>query len=240
MIEKMLTIFLEFPIFTMNIFSILNDHSKRHHCPICKKNFTRKFDLQRHNRIHSGDRRYICVWSGCGKSFMQRSALNIHSRIHTNERPYHCPEFGCNKSFKDVSRRIPNWPQSSESNDLLFRVPLWVATDRLTTTWNHIDVHIVNSLFQEKFSKQHMKKSVNQISLISNLSSFKWFYMLWPNTRNLIIRRIGALVPDIIVLLCLFIVKFLWSRQSSYWARQLWPYLLNIDLLNLSSYIHPM
>ncbi|KAJ2901634.1 Zinc finger protein with KRAB and SCAN domains 3 [Zalerion maritima] len=74
---------------------------KQYSCSTCPKSFTRRSDLARHERIHSGVRPHACEHPGCGKRFIQRSALTVHVRVHTGEKPHMCEH--CSKTFSDSS-----------------------------------------------------------------------------------------------------------------------------------------
>lgn len=100
---------------------------KLHSCNICCKTFPSRSTLERHYPSHTGERPFLCSYSGCGMSFVTGSnarkherykheprlytcsecdkafpflsELNKHFRSHTGEQPFTCSHTGCDKSF---------------------------------------------------------------------------------------------------------------------------------------------
>ncbi|XP_043269553.1 zinc finger protein 236-like isoform X2 [Venturia canescens] len=64
-------------------------------CDICGKVFMKPCQVERHKRIHTGERPYKCEL--CDKSFAQKATLQMHQKAHTGDRPHPCPH--CDYSF---------------------------------------------------------------------------------------------------------------------------------------------
>ncbi|XP_039389832.1 neurotrophin receptor-interacting factor homolog [Mauremys reevesii] len=75
---------------------------KPFHCPVCEKSFRLQSNLIVHHRTHTGERPYQC--GECGRTFSQSSSLRTHSKIHLDQKPYVCSV--CSKSFHHNSNLV--------------------------------------------------------------------------------------------------------------------------------------
>ncbi|CAG9761433.1 unnamed protein product [Ceutorhynchus assimilis] len=68
---------------------------KRYRCDICNKEFAKLGDVERHTRVHTGEKPAEC--NICHKRFQQHHNLTKHLLIHLHVKPFLCEI--CNKKF---------------------------------------------------------------------------------------------------------------------------------------------
>ncbi|XP_020496250.2 zinc finger protein 665-like [Labrus bergylta] len=66
-----------------------------HECAECGKTFKMKCILNKHMKVHTGEKPFSCL--KCGKRFTRKHGLTTHMISHTGEKPFSCSE--CGKRF---------------------------------------------------------------------------------------------------------------------------------------------
>ncbi|XP_041635063.1 early growth response protein 4-like [Cheilinus undulatus] len=67
----------------------------------CERRFSRSDELNRHVRIHTGQKPFTCTI--CARSFSRSDHLTTHTRTHTGEKPFSCDV--CGKRFARSDER---------------------------------------------------------------------------------------------------------------------------------------
>ncbi|KAF9425529.1 hypothetical protein BGZ76_003199 [Entomortierella beljakovae] len=87
--------------------STLKNATRPHPCDKCNKTFSRRYNLQQHEKTHEQSvRPYICPDKSCGKSFIRSADLERHKRIHSGEKPFTCRYGNCGEIFARTEARL--------------------------------------------------------------------------------------------------------------------------------------
>ncbi|XP_013385470.1 transcription factor IIIA-like [Lingula anatina] len=76
------------------------DHVKVHTCSTCKKTFTRKEWLRKHEAVHSGERDlFACPYDNCPRSYLDMRNLTHHLKSYHDGKRFPCTQTGCSRTF---------------------------------------------------------------------------------------------------------------------------------------------
>ena len=91
-------------------------------CAVCGKSVARA-GYARHQRTHTGVKKYACAAQNCGKSFSRADALKTHTRFHRSDGAHVCAI--CNRAFvqpHDLDRHRKSHERRGEHRDALARI----------------------------------------------------------------------------------------------------------------------
>ena len=108
-------------------------------CTDCKKGFSSRFKLSRHQLIHGGERQYSCTI--CDRSFHRKDHLKNHLQIHEPTKQYKCDRSDCGKEYNSyMSYRRHCAFHSAEEGDLQCKFCFKMFEDKTELIY-HLKVH---------------------------------------------------------------------------------------------------
>ena len=103
-------------------------------CKECSIVFDKKWSMNVHIRVHTGDRSYVCEVPECGANFARPQNLWRHHKTHSQEKPHSCPI--CSKAFcerKDMMNHIVVHDEARKTQNRFLPQEMWHLLETETT-----------------------------------------------------------------------------------------------------------
>ena len=103
-------------------------------CKECGIVFDKKWSMNVHIRVHTGERPYVCEVPECGANFARPQNLWRHHKTHSQEKPHSCPI--CSKAFcerKDMMNHIVVHDEARKTQNRFLPQEMWHLLESETT-----------------------------------------------------------------------------------------------------------